>query len=355
MEGYHVTDFGYVAQLHNAAGQLIAAAPMSIDAVTRGHACDTRGDAACFMMNIALTFAADSLNDGAADGKLSLCMASDLTAKPEGATCRSMPHTSGNANRRWEYIDLPVSYNIKDRQIEITKYDGMPGDPKGENILLLFHPAFAFAAPGACEVDLRSPLVLDLSGNGKLDLISAKAQGETGSITFDWNGNGKRVSTGWVAGGDGFLVIDAAKPDLNGRELFGEFTKRLDGKQKSSKNFANGFDALAQLDANGDGRIDAGDPGFSRLKVWIDRNQNGRAESDELQTLSVAGIAKLSLAKASVDEGSRRDPSGNEIWLRGSYTTKDGKDHLIADVWFKSRSGVDVSARAAGLVKGVRP
>ena len=342
-EGNHVTDFGYIAKLQDATGKVIAAAPMSIDAVTRGYACSSAGNSACFMLNITLSFEAKDIPDGTADGKLSLCHAKDLSAKPEDAVCESLGDGSAfDPLRVWQYLDLAVTYAVKDRKIEVTKYAGMPGDPNGENILLLYHPAFAFAAPGACEINLTSPLVLDLSGDGKIALTSPYAKDV--AVNFDWRGNGKPERTGWVAGGDGFLVLDGVASDLNGKDLFGEFTRRLDGKAVTGKSFPNGFEALAQLDANADGKIDAKDPGFSRLKVWIDRNQNGKAELGEMTALADVGIVELSLERHEVVGAARRDGSGNEIWFTGSFKTKDGASHLIADVWFKSRHGAEVAA-----------
>ena len=37
----------------------------------------------------------------------------------------------------------------------------------------------------------------------------------------------------------------------------------------------NGFPALAVLDTNGDGIVDAADPLFNELKVWIDADGDG--------------------------------------------------------------------------------
>lgn len=53
------------------------------------------------------------------------------------------------------------------------------------------------------------------------------------------------------------------------------------------------FDALADLDDNRDGRIDARDAAFAQLVLWSDRDQDRRCTRDELSSLSDAGIVSL--------------------------------------------------------------
>lgn len=47
-----------------------------------------------------------------------------------------------------------------------------------------------------------------------------------------------------------------------------------------------GFGDLAELDANGDGRIDARDPAFAELVLWADRDQDKQCTPNELTPLS---------------------------------------------------------------------
>jgi hypothetical protein len=75
----------------------------------------------------------------------------------------------------------------------------------------------------------------------------------------------------------------------SGRELFGSFTLTAHGLAK------NGFDALAPLDANGDGVLDEKDPAFEELCVWRDGNSNRRTDPGELVSLREAGVVSLSL------------------------------------------------------------
>lgn len=66
---------------------------------------------------------------------------------------------------------------------------------------------------------------------------------------------------------------------------------------ESARELFAGFDALAELDANGDGVIDARDPAFAELMLWSDRNQDKRCSPSELTPLSER-IASLPLAHA---------------------------------------------------------
>lgn len=67
---------------------------------------------------------------------------------------------------------------------------------------------------------------------------------------------------------------------------------------ESARELFAGFDALAELDANGDGVVDARDPAFAELVMWSDRNQDKRCTPDEIAPLS-SRVRALPLAHAS--------------------------------------------------------
>ena len=93
----------------------------------------------------------------------------------------------------------------------------------------------------------RDPLALDLGGEG-FDLTTVD-----GGVYFDLDNNGFAEKTAWVGAEDGFLVLDRNYNGNidNGSELFGDQVWLSDGFVSVS-----GFDALKDLDSNGDGIID---------------------------------------------------------------------------------------------------
>ena len=129
-----------------------------------------------------------------------------------------------------------------------------------------------------------SPLVLDLNGDG------VKTVGLNANIYFDHDNNGFAELTGWADPNDGLLVLDKngnGKID-NGTELFGNNTFLINGKKA-----ANGFEALGSFDFNDDQKINSSDAIFNQLKIWQDKNSNGKVDDNELLTLSQVNIKSL--------------------------------------------------------------
>lgn len=167
-----------------------------------------------------------------------------------------------------------------------------------------------------------SPLVLDLDGDG----INATTLDH--GVTFDLFA-ARPTRTAWLGGGDGLLVIDRNHNGLidDGTELFGQST--------FAQSHADGFAALARLDSNGDGAVDAHDAAFADLRVWIDADHDGRGPASEWLTLPQAGVGALSTRSHRVDTGAVGDGRGNWLPLRSHFDRTDGTRGQLVDVWFR--------------------
>ncbi len=117
----------------------------------------------------------------------------------------------------------------------------------------------------------------------------------------------------------------------NGSELFGSAMVLPNGQKAS-----DGFAALSAFAQQGATVIDASNPIFNELEVWVDTGYSGEGSSGApvgtLFTLSQLNIESLNLKPTVVNESS----NGNTIGLKSSFTTTDGKTHEMADVWLAS-------------------
>jgi hypothetical protein len=181
--------------------------------------------------------------------------------------------------------------------------------------------------PGTCDAFRRAkdwtwprdPLILDLDGNG-LETVGLAA-----NIYFDHDGDGVLTRTGWAGKGDALLVWDRnANGSIDtGAELFGDFTPLPNGTLAP-----NGFAALAALDSNGDGILDASDPAFAELKLWRDADQNGVTGAGELISLADAGVVSLNLANTLKNQTLA---NGNQLAREGSFTRTDGTTSAMGE------------------------
>jgi hypothetical protein len=97
---------------------------------------------------------------------------------------------------------------------------------------------------------------------------------------------GRCAATDWPTAVTPWLALDRDHSGQidGGHELFGSAT-RLRGGQLADQGFA----ALAELDANGDGTISSDDPGFAELVLWADHDGDRRSTGLELQPLAAMG------------------------------------------------------------------
>ncbi len=160
---------------------------------------------------------------------------------------------------------------------------------------------------------LYSPLVLDFVSKGMPQTLDSTSS----NVRFDITASGVKMNVGWISGQQGALL--ALDLNNNGRiesgaELFGEFTT----VQKTGKMAKNGYEALAQYDANLDGKINVQDPIFKELKLWFDNNANGVAEKGELKTLTDMQVTDISVKYKKVAKN-KQDNNGNKIPYQAKF------------------------------------
>ncbi|SBW81126.1 hypothetical protein PVE_R1G3244 [Pseudomonas veronii 1YdBTEX2] len=138
------------------------------------------------------------------------------------------------------------------------------------------------AKQAADTVADTDPIVLDGGGDG--------VRIGVGQIDFDLDADGVAERLPWTASTDPVLVLDRNGDGriANGSELF-TLTAQSTGARP----------ALATLDSNGDGKLDATDKQWSALRLWSDRNQDAYASAGELSSLADLGIQSINLTPIS--------------------------------------------------------
>ena len=165
------------------------------------------------------------------------------------------------------------------------------------------------------EYKCVTPLVLTFDAGH----VSYQAGGRC-SAAFDLSAaqDGSATRTDWPSAKTPWLVMDRDGDGAitSGRELFGSATL------VQGKTARHGFEALAALDHNGDGVIDARDPAFARLRLWFDQDGDRRSNVAELRSLRAASVVSLSLNFA---DTWICDARGNCEGQRAAFSWRDSR------------------------------
>jgi hypothetical protein len=175
--------------------------------------------------------------------------------------------------------------------------------------------------------DSITPLVLAFRGEA--------VQFNTAVVaSFDLTGT-MSVRTDWPTSTTPWLALDR---NGNGRiddggELFGSATVLHTGEAAS-----NGFVALAELDSNADGHIDANDEMWAQLLVWSDVDSDRVSAANELSSVAGRDLVAIDLDHV-VDR--RCDARGNCEVERGGFRYRDGRGReligAVVDVHLRLR------------------
>jgi hypothetical protein len=165
---------------------------------------------------------------------------------------------------------------------------------------------------GSCSSS--EPLVIGLSSRDGVNLLPP---GQS-SVLFSSPSSATPTSMGWVGADAGILTSTA-----NG-----------------SITLIKTFKDLAALAPAGSNVIDASDPAFAGIRLWVDGNNNGPGNSGELLSLASLGITSISLASSPVSE----NIDGNKISAMGWLTFADGSVEPVYDVTFGHPNGTLIYA-----------
>jgi len=235
---------------------------------------------------------------------------------PEGAPAApTAPPGGGVGQFSLDYVSVSIS--VTEVQAGVAEADGAQVTRVSARRFEVRFERLEISMSGRMQEG--DPLVLDVEGDG-LDLRET-----SDGVLFDLTGSGQAVRTAFVEGDDALLFYDANMNGLldGGGELVGN---RVDGQ--------NGFEELAGMDENGDGRVSAADSAWDFLRLFQDRNGDGRVSPLEVARLEDLGLAGLS-ALWERDEGS--DGEGLRRVGAGSFTFDDGTQGLMLDYYFGYR------------------
>lgn len=175
-----------------------------------------------------------------------------------------------------------------------------------------------FAGNGTPLLAPVLPIVFDLAGDG----VNLSTVAESRVVTR--TESGALIRMGWVGPADGILALDRNGDGQINQLSEISFVDDLEGATSD-------LEGLAAYDSNNDGILDAKDARFGEFRLWIDKNQNGRSSSLELQTLTEAGIQSINL------KGQKTGMTGDNVsesYVIGttSFNYANGKSGTAHDV-----------------------
>lgn len=149
------------------------------------------------------------------------------------------------------------------------------------------------------------------------DAGSASVTAEKYAFDIDANGTLEQIS--FVGPGSGFLALDLNNDGAinDGSELFGPQS-------------GNGFDDLAQYDADGNNWIDENDAIYYKLQIW----SKDAAGKDVLMALGQQGVGAIYLGNVSTSfalKGAGNQTNG-ELQRTGIYLNEDGSAGTIQHI-----------------------
>jgi hypothetical protein len=172
-----------------------------------------------------------------------------------------------------------------------------------------------------------SPVAVDLNGNGQLDLLSGgmwqrapeRALVSTALRPFKLDGKTEKLWE-WISNEDGLLVYNPEgleELEVTGENLFGNYS--------FGKRWVHGYEPLATLDADGNGRLEGEE--LKAVWVWKDMNSDAKVQKGELRSSERVGVETVYVnpqvdrwGNAMVEAGVRLKPNAKgEVILLSSW------------------------------------
>ena len=185
-----------------------------------------------------------------------------------GQTTEAIAYQSGTSYNKYQDFNL---------------YYGAPGDARPGN-----HTPFGTSLDANSQ-QTATVIALDLNGDGVIT-ITKKATGN--GVLFDVDNDGFAEETDWIGPRDGILVLDRTS---SGEPADGQINRGVDLFNYTWVDGARRqLSVLNEIDEDGNGlsggNLNAQDPVFSHLKVWLDINGEGVAQ-EEKTLLTIESVA----------------------------------------------------------------
>ncbi|MEZ4450491.1 MAG: calcium-binding protein [Nannocystaceae bacterium] len=318
--------------MSNAARTRLAAAALALALVTPLGACEggAEGEAcvveaghdACWVDHHRGIRSCAPDYPGSEDGTWSACLIDECAE--EGAT-RSCADGDDEGQQFCVAVDGERRWGACVVEPECTVGASTPCFPdapefQGVNQVCALNPSGAPEWMGEC----LTPLVLSFDRREPTFTAPGPA-----AARFDVTGRGRCDDPQWPSAATPWLVLDRDQSGtIDGGELFGNGTRLASGDRAP-----HGFAALAELDRNHDGIVDARDPGFAGLMLWSDHDGDRRSTPWELTPIAAHGVEAIDL---DFRRDARCDAAGNCGVERSSFAFRSDegvREGAVIDVY----------------------